>query len=173
MKRRAAALLAATLGASCGYRPVTSGASEAACDVVLGRSFVADAVATDEVLAGAREELARRGALRSGGYPRCVVDVLRVDEASEGIAAVDGPEGPAPAARGVRVIVTARAHRLERPGATPSSDTADVRAASVSSPGADARAAVFTHADASRAAARRAGQKLGARLLGLPAASED
>jgi hypothetical protein len=172
--RTVLAVASAVALASCGYRPVVGASSGARCHVVLARSFVADAVATEEVLAGLREELARRGALEAGqGHPRCVVEVLRIDEASDGLSAVDGPEGAAPAARAVRVSVVGRAWREQDASGAPSSDTGDMRAASLSSPAADARGAVFNHGDASRAAARRLGRALGARLLGLPAASEE
>ncbi|MCA9589157.1 MAG: hypothetical protein KC657_27795 [Myxococcales bacterium] len=172
--RAGVALSAFVVLAGCGYRPVVGASSGAACHVVLARSFVADAVATEEVLAGMREELARRGALEAGqGHPRCVVEVLRIDEASEGLAAVDGPEGAAPAARAVRVSVVGRAWREQDASGAPSSDTGDVRAASISAPAPDARGAVFNHGDASRAAARRLGRALASRLLGLPAASEE
>jgi hypothetical protein len=39
--------------------------------------------------------------------------------------------------------------------------------------GPDPRASAFRHADALRAAARRLGHALGARVLGLPASSEE
>jgi hypothetical protein len=102
--------LAVTFGlslamASCGYQPVHGGASAEHLSVVLSESKVPDAVASDEVLAGLREELARTGALTSGAsYPRCEVEILRLDEAAEGIAAAPGADGQlTPQARGTRV----------------------------------------------------------------------
>ena len=81
-------------------------------------SRVPDAVASDEVLAGVREELARGGALASGdGYPRCEVEILRADEASEGIAAAPDAAGRLqPQSRATRVGLVARAWVLRAPG---------------------------------------------------------
>src|SRR5260370_42320494 len=85
---------------SCGYGPVYRGygvGSPARLHVTLLRTLVADAVASDEVASGAREELARRGALEDGdGYPRVEIEVLRADESSEGIASgIGGALAPA------------------------------------------------------------------------------
>jgi hypothetical protein len=65
--------------------------------------------------------------------------------------------------------------------APPQEDTGDLRAeesiavdeSAGAGGGPDPRASGFHHADAARAAARRLGRKLGARLLGQPSASED
>jgi hypothetical protein len=132
------------------------------------------------------------------GWPRVEVEVLRADEASEGIAA--GASGPV--ARGLDVALVARAWIAASPGAEPESDTGDMRAeetiavdtgnatgAPVSSspgapvgpapgggvlPGAPApTASTFHYADALRAAARRLGHELTRRVLGLPAVTED
>jgi hypothetical protein len=143
--------------------------------VKLTRTLVPDAVAADEVATGMREELAREGALDGGdGWPRAEVEVLRADEASEGIAARSG----APQARAAEVSIVGRAWIALAPGASPERDTGDMRAATVvavdESAGAfDLRASGFHHADALRSAARRLGQKLARRLLGHPVASED
>lgn len=177
--RRALAAVALT---ACGYHPVHGGAPVPAserCDVVLARSDVPDAVVADEVLAGAREELARAGAL--GGPARCRVEVLRIDEASEGVAAVRGPsengeEGRLlPTSRATRVGVVARADwaKTADPDAPGERDTADVRVFETVSVAPDARNATFRHTDALRAAARRLGRRLGTRLLGRPAPSDE
>ena len=145
--------------------------------VKLVRSLIPDAVAADEVASGVREELARAGALEAGeGYPRVEIEVLRGDETSEGVAA--GASGPV--ARGTGVAVVARAWVESGADAPPQADTGDMRAEesiAVDELGAmggpDPRASAFHHADALRAAARRLGRKLGARVLGQPAASED
>jgi hypothetical protein len=151
--------------------------SPAKLHVVLVTSLAPDAVAADEVVSGAREELARAGALEGGdGYPRMEIEVLRADEASEGIAA--GASGPV--ARGTGVAVVGRAWVAPGPGegAAHVSDTGDMRAEESitvdQTLGADdPRASLFHRADARRAAARRLGRKLAARVLGQPSASED
>jgi hypothetical protein len=168
------AFASASTLAACGYRPVHSGAAQERLAVVRASSSIPDAVASDEVLAGVRDELARAGALAPGdGYPRCEVEILRADEASEGISAVTGPDGKlSPASRATRVGLVARAWLARKPGEV-ERDTGDVRAFEDVSVAPDARAASFRQTDALRAAARRVGRRLGARILGFPAASED
>src|SRR5215831_5383803 len=119
--------LALGLVSACGYRSLYSGQGGAHLHVVLVRSAVVDAVAADEVVTGLREALARDGSLEPGdGYPRVEVEVLRADEASEGIAAPTG--AAAPAARGVEVGLVARAWIVAAAGAQAERDTGDVRA---------------------------------------------
>jgi hypothetical protein len=143
--------------------------------VKLVRTFVPDAIASDEVASGVREELARQGALDAGdGYPRVEVEVLRADEASEGIGA--GASGPL--ARATNVAIVGRAWLIRGPEASPESDSGDMRAeeviaVDVTQGALDPRAGGFHHADALRAAARRLGRRLAHKVMGQPAASED
>jgi hypothetical protein len=142
---------------------------------VLSESKVPDAVASDEVLAGLREELARTGSLASGeGYPRCEVEILRMDEASEGIAAAPGGDGRlVPQSRATRVGLLARAWVLRAPGGERERDTGDVRAFETVAIAPDARAATFRHSDALRAAGRHVGKRLASRIMGLPAPNDE
>ena len=160
---------------SCGYQPVHGGAGAEHLSVVLSESKVPDAVASDEVLAGVREELARSGALASGAaYPRCEVEILRMDEAAEGIASAPSEGGGLlPQARATRVGLVARAWVLKAPGAERERDTGDVRAFETVAIAVDARGATFRHSDALRAAGRRLGRRLASRIMGLPSANED
>jgi hypothetical protein len=178
MRERILAVFASScLILSCGYHSVYAAGPQGKLHVKVVRSLVADAVSADEVASGVREELARAGALEAGeGYPRVEIEVLRGDETSEGIAA--GASGPV--ARGAGVAVVARAWVVAAADAAPQGDTGDMRAEesiavdeTAGLGGPDPRASAFHHADASRAAARRLGRKLGARLLGQPSASED
>jgi len=173
--RVGAALIVAAACASCGYAPVHTGVADDHLHVVLSTSRVPDAVASDEVLAGVREELARGGALAAGeGYPRCEVEVLRADEASEGIAAVpDGAGRLQPQSRATRVGLVARAWVLRAPGGEHERDTGDIRAFETVAIAGDSRAATFRHSDALRAAGRRVGQRLASRIMGLPSPSEE
>jgi len=165
-------------GPSCGYRAVYATAAETRLHVKLVRTLVPDAVASDEVAAGMRDELALAGMLEPGdGFPRAEIEVLRSDEASEGIAALSGE----PVARATDIGLVARAWVARAAGAIPEQDTGDLRAQEViavdeTNGGAgmrDPRASAFHTADALRAAARRLGRKLARRLMGYPAASED
>lgn len=159
------------LGAACGYQPVHEARGDEKLSVVLATSNVPDAAVSDEVVVGVREELAKNGALASSSdaYPRCEIEVLRADEASEGIAAVDGQ----PAARATRVGIVARAWIVRRKDGPRERDTGDVRALETVAVAGDARTATFRHADALKAAGRRAGKRLASRVMGLPAASDD
>jgi hypothetical protein len=162
------------LGSGCGYHPLHGGESEH-MHVVLTQSKVPDAVASDEVLAGAREELARDGALAGGsGFPRCEIEVLREDEASEGIAsATDAAGQRTPVSRATRVGLVARAWVLRAPGGEHERDTGDVRAFATVAVAPDARSGAFRESDALRAAGHRLGRRLAARILGIPAPTDE
>jgi len=167
-------LFLVSLAGGCGYRAVYGGGVPERLHVKLVRTMVPDAIASDEVASGVREELARQGALDSGdGYPRVEIEVLRADEASEGIRG-----GTGPLARATDVAIVGRAWVVRAPGAQAESDSGDMRAeeviaTDVSQGAADPRASGFHHADALRAAGRRLGGKLARRVTGRPAASED
>jgi hypothetical protein len=172
------------LTSACGYRALAAGPDAEGLHVILARSIVADAVASDEVVSGAREALARQGMLRpGGGYPRVEVEVLRVDESSEGIAApsaaLGSGAGGAPRARGTEVGVVARAWIVRVAGGPVERDTGDVRVfdavgVDVAAGGSvEPRADLFHRQDAVRAAARRVGGELASMVLGLPVASDE
>jgi len=160
----------------CGYHTVRGGhASSERLAIVLVTTNVTDAVASDEVVSGIREELSASGALETGtGYPRCEVEVLRADEASDGIAATRAqPDGPLlPSARATRIGIVARAWVVRSKDGPRERDTGDVRATDTVAVASDARAATFQQLDTLRATARRAGHRMGLRLLGQPAASD-
>ncbi|AKV01872.1 hypothetical protein AKJ09_08535 [Labilithrix luteola] len=162
--------------AGCGYRPVHGGGGPSErLHVVLAVSKVTDAVASDEVLVGVREELARRAALAPGdGYPRCEVEILRADESSEGIAATPNADGRLlPDSRATRVGLVARAWVVPSSGADRQRDTGDMRAFETVAVASSAQGSAFQQDDALRAAGRRLGHSLGARLLGFPASTQD
>jgi hypothetical protein len=168
------AAIVTTALAGCGYRPVYGGSSPERFSVVLATSSIPDAVASDEVLAGVRDELARAGALASGdAYPRCEVEVLRADEASEGVAATPNAGGVLlPESRATRVGVVARAWIVRSKDGPRERDTGDVRGIEVVAVAPDARTATFRHTDALRAAGRRVGRRIGTRILGLPTSTD-
>jgi hypothetical protein len=175
----------------CGYRPLYAAepAQGSARLCVVGASpLVADAAVVAEVEAGVRLGLARAGVLRAGGgYPRVVVEVLRLDETSEGIAAVPGgalgpaagglplsPGGPlAPLARATAVGVLARAWIEQSPEAPRERETGDMRTADVQRAEADPRLEALRQDDAVRAAARRLGERLARRILGEPETGDE
>jgi hypothetical protein len=171
-----AILVLCLLLSACGYRAMYGGGVAERLHVKLVSTLVPDAVASDEVASGAREELARQGALEPGdGYPRVEIEVLRADEASEGIAV---GVGAVPVSRGTDVAIVGRARLMRTPGAPPEGDSGDMRAeetiaVDITAGAPDPRASGFHYADALRAAARRLGRKLARRVTGLPAASED
>lgn len=163
----------------CGYAPLHASQGPSRFReryaVVLASSDVPDVVTTDEVLAGVREELAKAEALETGAdYPRCGIEVLRVDESAEGISATPNRTGRLmPDSRATRLGVVARAWVVRNATDEHHGDTGDVRAFETTSVASSSRAATFQYDDGLRSAARRVGHKLGARILGIPAASED
>jgi hypothetical protein len=186
-----AASLVVSLACACGYHAVYGGDTER-FRVVLVRSLVPDAIASDEVVSGVREALAREGALAAGeGYPRVEVEVLRADEASEGIAAPSAALGGSvsgtgagssgaqgPRARATEVGLVARACLVRTKGGTCERDTGDMRAmdlaASDLTAGApDLAADAFHHRDVLRDVGKRLGARLADHILGNPAASDE
>jgi hypothetical protein len=148
------------------------------------RSLVADAVASADVVSGVREELAKEGALAAGaGYPRIEVEVLRADEASEGIAAPNDAGAGAgvnggPRARGTSVGLVARAYVVRAPGGPEERDTGDMRAmdlvgSDILGGVPDPRSDLFHHEDALRGVAHRLGERLALRILGIPTVTDE
>jgi len=174
--RIAPAVSLSLLLSACGYHAVYGGGAPSRLHVVLVRTLIPDVVASDEVVAGLREELVRAGTLEAGdGYPRVEVEVLRADESSEGIVA----QSNAPVSRATDVGLSARAWIVRAAGAPPESDTGDMRAqvtiavdeTALGEP--DPRASSFHEADALRAAARRLGRRLADKMSGQPGSSDD
>lgn len=120
-------------------------------------------------LQGLRGELARAGVLRGGtGYPRVMVELVRVDERATLVALERDETGGllSPQGQGSLVGVTARAWVLPAPGAPPRSDTGDVRRtagfAFHPEPGRD----TVVRESALQSAGRATGRALGRRILG-------
>jgi hypothetical protein len=174
---KARALAAAWLAVSsslagCGYAPAYGGqyASERLC-VVPAPPKVSDPDALQAALTGARSELSRAGALRTGGgYPRMVVELLRIDELSSGIAAVPAQPGAGamPLARGENIGVVGRAWVQGAPGAEPTRDTGDVRRVEHAAGEQDPRVDALARDGSVRAAAGELGRALARRVLGEP-----
>jgi hypothetical protein len=176
MRARVRALVLALLAcaAGCGYRPLHEvNAGEASrFHIALVRADVADPTAADEVASGAREELAKEGALAAGeGYPRVEIEVLRADETSDAVAAAAGAAKPA--ARATEVGLVARAWIVADAGGPKLRDTGDVHAEDLVGAEADARVDALRHADALRAVARRMGARLARKVLGEPVVQEE
>jgi hypothetical protein len=172
------------LVSACGYHAVYGGPDLEKLHVVLVRSVVADASASAEVVSGVREALAKEGALAAGeGYPRIEVEVLRADEASEGIAAPsDAGAGSSvnlgPRARATQVGLVARAHLVRLEGGNEERDTGDMRSmglvgSDVAFGTPDSRSDLFHHEDALRGLAHRLGERLAMRILGLPTVTDE
>jgi len=170
-------VLLVTALSACGYHVAYADPSGGRLHVKVVRSMIPDAVASDEVAAGVRDELARGGWLEAGErYPRVEIEVLRADEASDAIGASGTPA--VPMARSLDVGIAARAWLVEAAGAAPEKDTGDMRAEDViavdlAAGVGDPTAEALHHADALRASARRLGRMLAHRLLGAPGPSED
>jgi hypothetical protein len=169
MKSLASRILLLAL-AGCGYQPAHEARSSERLAVVSGGSAVARPEALQAALAGVREELSASGALRGGeGYPRVVVEILRVDEASSGIQVLGG----SPLARGSSVGVLGRAWLEPSAGAPTARDTGDMRRVARYASSSDAAVEAQRHAQAVRAASRELGRALGRRVLGEPEPAQE
>ena len=168
--RRLGALagLALSVLSGCGYQPVYGSSARARYEVVAGPYGTSSFEAVQAAVTGVRSELGAAQAL-GNGFPRVVVEVLRVDERSTGVRSTGND---VPLARGSEIVVVGRAQVLEKPDGAPSIDTGDFsRSASFASgttPSADAAA----RSRAVRDAARSLGKALGRAVLGLPEPSE-
>lgn len=147
----------------CGYGPVYGASGGPRYDVVTGRVATSSFEAVQEAAAGVRSELGPAGALGSG-FPRVVVEVLRVDERSIGVRSM----GNTPLARGSELTVVGRAYVLERADAAPSRDTGDLSRSTQFAAGTTPSADAASRSRAVRDAARSVGKALGRALLGLP-----
>ena len=154
--------------AGCGYQPVYGRSSGSRYEVVTGRVATSSFEAAQAAAAGVRSELGPAGALGSG-FPRVVVEVLRLDERSIGVSSTNNG---VPLARGSEVVVVGRAYVLERADAAASRDTGDLSRAAQFAAGTSAAADGDARSRAVRDAARSLGKALGRALLGLPEPSE-
>ncbi|HEY1956815.1 MAG TPA: hypothetical protein VGH28_14445 [Polyangiaceae bacterium] len=165
MKRLAIAVLCA-----CGYQPLYATPGGEAYHVHLTRNRTASAMVAEEVLRGARETLAKEGALAAGdeGYPRIEIEVLRADETSEGVVAKQTVGGEAPEATASDLAVVARGFVARRAGGATELDTGDLRAEDVAAVPDSATAAIWQREDSLRAVAHRLGGRIALKILGHP-----
>jgi len=137
-----------------------------------GRILVPHVEAVAAAEDGLRAELARAGSLAEGaeGRSAIVVEILRVDEIAEGVAAVPSARGAFPLARATSLAVTGRASI--RRGAIVERETGDMRASEAIARAPEAAASLVQRREAIRRAARLLGERLARRLLGYPEPSE-
>ena len=157
--------------AACGYAPKYGSGREARLSVSPSPHRVAELDVVDATLDGARSELSRAGALSPGaGYPRLVIEVVRSDEVSTGIAL--SPDA-GPLARGSGVAVVARGWVIPAPGASSERDTGDIRRIEHVSSHTDPRFDAAHYREALRVAAKAAGRALARRVLGEPEPADE
>jgi hypothetical protein len=169
-KRLLAGTLAGALAwclSGCGYQAVYGSSGGSRYDVVAGRVATSSFEVVEAATAGVRSELAPAGALGSG-YPRVVVEIVRIDERSIGVR--DGVTSPL--ARGSELVVVGRAHVQERADAPPTRDTGDLSRAAQYAAGTTPSADAAARSRALRDAARSLGKALGRAVLGLPEPAE-
>ena len=132
--------------------------------------MIPDLLAVQAAANGARSELASSGMLASGdGYPRLVIDVLRVDELSRGIRV----QGGQPHAGAMSVAVTLRARIFAAGEREANSDSGDVRRAVQLAGDDDPRVDGAAHDSALRSAAERAGRAAARIALGIPEPADE
>jgi hypothetical protein len=182
--RAALAILGLTVscgwgGVGCGYAPAYGAERPSGrLTVVSASPRGADSGALGPVLDGVRRELSRAGVLTSGtGYPRVVVELVRVDERTAGQAVWQNPTSiggsEVVVGRGSVVGVTARAWILESPDARVIRDTGDVRRTATHASGSRPAIDHEQREAALVGAGRAAGEALGRRLLGEVEPSEE
>jgi len=154
------------LAFGCGYHPAYAGEAQVGLSITVASSRAPRHDALQALAAGARSELAKAGALQAGAsYPRLVVQLLRVDELSAGVAVTPADE---PLARGSSVGVVGRGWIEESKGGPPSRDTGDVRRAAHFASAETVANDALRYDDAVREAARAVGQAIARRVLGEP-----
>jgi hypothetical protein len=154
------------LGLGCGYRPAYAppGNGERLA-VVPAPPLVGEVGAIEGAMAGARDELARAGRLRGGrGYPRLVIEVVRLEEVATGLVA----DGDTARARGTAVAVVGRAWIESGPDAVRQRDTGDMQRVQRYAPEADLRVEGVRYDQAVGSAAHELGRALALRVLGHP-----
>jgi hypothetical protein len=166
------ASLAVFMG-GCGYGPAESAAGAERLCVSAAPSKVPDFGALQATLDGAREELSRHGALADGDqYPCLRIELLRVDEAPAGIAAIDVGGARTPRARGTAVALVGRAWVERAEGFPISRDTGDMRRAARLQTSSGVLEGV-RHDRGLDSAALELGRDLVRRVLGLPTPSDE
>jgi len=171
MRSLALLLLLAASALGCGYQLVHAPSDPLGPFAVTGGSARApDAALAAAAEEGARAELARAGQLGGRGAPGEIeIELLRVDETGQSISL--GSAG-IPGAGGVQVMATGRG-RLRRAGSTAAErDTGDVRVSDTAARATSVAGAAVTRDEAGRMAARRLGETLVRRLLGVPQPGE-
>lgn len=166
-RRLLMAILLMTCGA-CGYQPAYGGTRPTVrLSVMAAPSRSPESGALVAVLGGLRRELSRAGVLAADdGYPRVVVELVRVDERGTAQTLVAQPGGSElPLASGALVGVTARAwvetadHRVDR-------DTGDVRRTSGFASTAGSSLDTVRREAALDSAGRATGEAIGRRIMG-------
>ncbi len=158
----------------CGYEPVYGGDRPTTRLSVTAAPYgTPDVAAVAAATRGVRRSLSSAGVLKPGtGYPRAVVEVVRVDEQAGGIVAVQSGAGEnLPRARSLAVGVVGRAWVEAGAHAAKTRDTGDVRRIQRYAPVEDARLERLHHDEAISAAAHALGRALGRRILGEPEAT--
>ena len=155
---------------ACGYAPAYGGERPGErLSVAAAPHHIPELEVIHATLGGARAELSAAGVLAPGSSrPRLLIELLRVDELSSGIAARNGADGDRiPLARGSAVGVVGRAW-VELESSDISRDTGDVRRVEYFSASEDPRIDALRHSRALQAAGRRLGRALARRVLGDP-----
>jgi hypothetical protein len=160
---------------SCGYAPIYGGdAPEARLWVEAAPHHAPHPHALQAVLSGARAELSRAGALASAaGHPQLVIELLRIDELSAGIAATPSTEADPqsariPLARGASVAVVGRGWVMTRPDGPADHDTGDMRRVEHFASTGKRHLEAAQYTEAVHGAARELGRALARRVLGEP-----
>ena len=155
----------------CGYEPVYSTERpEVRLSVEAAPYATPNLEAVAATVSGVRRSLSTAGVLRPGdGYPRVMVEVVRVDERAAGMIAEESPNGiERPSARAASLGVVGRAWVEEVERGPRTRDTGDVRRTATYAVGSTTLTEEPRYEGALRSAAHALGQALGRRILGEP-----
>lgn len=159
------------LAPGCGYEPVyATERPDVRLSVEAAPYSAPNLEAVAATVSGVRRSLSTAGVLSPGeGYPRVLVEVVRVDERAAGMAAVEDAEGvERPSARAARLGVVGRAWVEEVERGPRVRDTGDVRRTATYAVGSTTLAEEPRYEAALRSAGHALGQALGRRILGEP-----
>lgn len=154
----------------CGYEPVyATERPELRLTVQAAPYGTPHLEAVAAAVSGVRRGLSSAGVLRPGeGYPRVMVEVVRVDERAAGMVAEPSGEGEQPAARAASLGVVGRAWVEEVERGPRTRDTGDVRRTATYAVGANPLLEHPRYEAALRGAGHALGQALARRILGEP-----
>jgi hypothetical protein len=150
---------------ACGYQPEVGQSSSQHYAVAAGRTSVPDPTMLPDVLLSARSELANHQALASDPFPRLVIELVALEERASGLqATVQRPIG-----RSTTLNLAGRAWLQREPDGKSCWDSGVIWVSDSYQVAEGFQRDTLDRDDLRRSLARRLGQQLMSKVLGLPA----